>query len=345
MSAEGFQPTLPYEAIDLAPFRHLPEACWSAELYHVDALIEAVVSRHCRDLLESIPAQQVHPDRRAAYAWLGRRVAQSPEVLGSPVGEGPTFDLIQLAYQHYPAWLRGQVEAREVLFSRSALALWEAYFDNANPSYAPVNRLGAAAVAGLAADPKRILEVGAGCGSGTEALLDELAGQINSYCATDVSPVFLSRARQRLGQRYPVPIQFQRLDLNLPSAAQSLEHPEQGYDLIYAVNTLHTVRDLLFSLRELGGLLSSDGTLALVEGVRPQPQKAVAIEFLFQLTPEFHSIRTDPQFRPSGGFLYHGAWRVALALAGFSSVQYQPDMSDAITAYPSYSMAAILAQR
>jgi len=350
----AFAPAVPYDQLELNPFRELPPAVWSRELYLADALVDAMVTLRCREILGRIDPRRLPDSRQFALRWMRQRIEDGPLdwsedallAAAETVRAGPTFALIDLAARNYAGWLSGDVDGNAVLFSREALALWEAYFNNDNVAYGPVNELGAEAVA-RATDgrPLRILEVGTGCGSGSEALLTRLAGQVRSYCATDAAPVFLARARRRIGQRFPDPISFARLDLNLPLSAQGLAIPAAGFDLIYAVNTLHAVRDLLFSLRELGGLLASDGILALAEGVRPRRDYSVPIEFLFLLTSEFGSVQIEPDFRPRGGFLYHDDWRVALARAGFSSVRFTPDMPAAIAAYPTYAMAAVIARR
>ncbi|MBI3725692.1 hypothetical protein HY251_17330, partial [bacterium] len=102
--------------------------------------------------------------------------------------------------------------------------------------------------------------------------------------------------------------------------------------------------DLVASLRELRGALREGGRIVLAEGIRPTPGFPVAIEFVFQLTNEFRSFRPEPGLREQGGFLHWRDWERALERAGYARARFVPDLEEAIRAYPSYSMAAIVAE-
>jgi SAM-dependent methyltransferase len=303
---------------------------------------------------------------------------EAPEKLRSEIlAEDPqvaaNLDLIDAAAEGYPAFLRMVREGSAVLFSSRTLPLWERYFSNQNPVYAASNLLGAhAAALALAGGPARVLEVGGGLGSGAEALLERLlsaepAGEaarrpvpaspgapaapasstsrrIARYLFTELSPGFLRRAQDRLLARFPgVGLEFLPLDLNRGLAGQGAA--KGSFDLVYAVNTLHVVRDLVVSLNELCASLVPGGLLVLVEGVRPSAGHPLYIEFVFQLLREFREFRRDPDCRPHGGFLEWSHWEGALKRAGFEEVRAVPDLEAAARAYPEYAMAAILARK
>lgn len=341
-----FQPAIAHGDVDLAPFRELPPETWSEDLHRVHSLVEALVDRYAFDILRELGAGAVHPSRGRAMEWLQarlatRRLAEPPwsldELARAAAAEerlaGPTFALLSRVARAYPGFLRGEVDGKDVLFDREALGLWQAYFSNENLPYAVVNRLGAwAAARETDGRALRVLEVGAGCGSGTEALLGEIAPRVREYWFTEASPSFLRRGQELVSRRFPgVPAIFRRVDLDRALGEQGV--PPGGFDLAYAVNTLHAVKDVRASLAELRGALAPGGVLALVEGVRSDPGRPVAIEFVFVLAPEFR------------GFLHWPRWRELLEESGYTRVRYVPDLAAATRAVPTYAMAAILAWR
>jgi SAM-dependent methyltransferase len=260
----------------------------------------------------------------------------------------PALDVIDAAACGYPEFLRGRKDGGAVLFDPARPGLWERYFDNANPVYAAGNTLAAHAAAAalggrLAAGGLRILEVGAGCGSAAEALLDRLGGSVSSYTGSDLSPGFLRKARERLEarRRAGLELRFRILDLDRPAAEWGL--PRRSFDAVLAVNVLHSVRDLVASLRGLEGLIVPDGSLVLGECVRPERGRPVHPEFVFQLLEAFRGPLLDPEVRPEPGFLDAPSWRAALERAGFRAVRFIPEFEAAVAAYPEHSLAAITA--
>ncbi|MCA8924132.1 MAG: methyltransferase [Planctomycetes bacterium] len=309
----------------------------------------------------------VPDDRAAAYHWLWRRLACEGRVVGDVAEEvtdvlapeldpaslaaacaqrgerlGPTLALIEHVAAHYPAWLRGEVEGRQVLFSREGAALWEAFFDNANPVTRAVNALGAAVVAReVSGELEQVLEVGGGCGGGAELLLAALGERARRYRFTDVAPVLLSRGRKRLRARCPArEVEAGLLDLDRPLGEQGVA--PASLDLIYAVNTLHAVADLPASLGELYRALRPGGTLALVESLPPGGAASVGLEFVFQLAPGFLEVRDA--VRPHGGFLPWSAWRPALEAAGFRAACV-PEPDAATAAYPRFAVGVLLGRK
>jgi len=306
-------------------------------------------------------------ERARGYHWLWRRLAAAGLVVGDVAEEvqdvvapeldpddlaaacaarterlGPTLALIDHVVAHYPAWLRGEVEGRQVLFSREALGLWEAFFANANPVTLAVNALGAGVCATqITGEGLAVLEVGGGCGGAAELLLRDLGERVGRYRFTDISPVLLSRGRKHLRASVPErEVEAGRLDLDQPLAGQGVE--PSSFDLIYAVNTLHAVADLPRSLGELHAALRPGGTLALVESLPPRGPASVGLELVFQLAPGFLEV-ADP-LRPHGGFLGWDVWRAALEQAGFQA-ECVPDPAAAAAAYPNWAMGVLLARK
>jgi SAM-dependent methyltransferase len=319
----------------------------------------------------------VAPDRASAWDWIARMVRDSVRVgryvgleedLGAAVAPGrgtgplrerilredaalaPALELIEAAAAGYPEFLRGERDGGSILFDAAAPARWDHYFDNANPIYAPGNTLAAEAAA-LALEARgmssgvRVLEVGAGCGSAAEALLRRAGAAVGRYVLTDISPNFLRKARERASAAAPSGgprIEYRLLDLNRPAESWGVERGAS--DIVYAVNVLHSVRDLRASLEGIRGLLAPGGLLVLGECVRPARGKPVHPEFVFQLLDEFRSPLLDAESRPEPGFLDAASWRTSLDRAGFGRVRFIPEFEPAVAAYPEHSIAAITAE-
>ncbi len=92
-----------------------------------------------------------------------------------------------------------------------------------------------------------VLELG--CGTGSTALV--LAGGVESYLATDVSPEMISIAKSKHADK-PVPgLTFETATAETVAGT--------GYDAILGFNYLHLVRDLPGTLRRIHDLLNDGG--------------------------------------------------------------------------------------
>jgi SAM-dependent methyltransferase len=261
-----------------------------------------------------------------------------------------SLDLLDHAASVYPAVARGEQSGDQSLLGPKGIALWLNYFHNDNLTYAVNNWVGAVLAANcLSSRPKlRILEVGAGAGSGTEALLRwfEERGflpRIERYLVTEPNAFFRRRAQRDLANRYPgVPLEWGTLNLDLGWSDQGVASGE--FDLVYAVNVLHVAKDLLFSLSEARTTLTSDGWLVIGECLRPYPNQPIYPELMFQNLESFIDVQTQPDFRPSPGFLTGEQWRRAFAHAGFKRAEVAPDIEKIRDICPHFFTGAICGQ-
>src|SRR5262249_17616839 len=132
--------------------------------------------------------------------------------------------------------LRGQADPLALLFPGGSLADAERLYRDSPPAKA-YNGLIAeifGTIGRQANPPLRVLEIGAATGSTTSHLLSRLPEQVD-YTFTDVSPLFLQRAREKFGQR-PF-MRFELLDISREPAAQGFA--AGGFDVILAANVLH----------------------------------------------------------------------------------------------------------
>ncbi|KAB7846951.1 type I polyketide synthase [Streptomyces mobaraensis] len=158
--------------------------------------------------------------------------------------------------------------------------------------------------------PLRVLEVGAGTGGTTAALLPLLPPERTRYVFTDVSPAFLTRAEHRFAA-YDF-LTFRTLDLDADPAAQGL--PEGGFDVVVAANALHTARSVEAAVRNVAALAAPNGLLLAVESHDP-----------YVLAPLFGALdtfwdRTDHHERPHSPLLTADRWAALFTRCGFTDV-------------------------
>jgi SAM-dependent methyltransferase len=233
----------------------------------------------------------------------------------------PVFTLIDEAAALYPRVARGEVNGDRALLMKASL--WVAYFDNRNGYYALNNRVVAPAVAARAVGPARVLEVGAGLGSASEAVLARLPA-VERYHVTEPLPFFRKRAERTLRAAHPgVALEFGALDVNGRWAEQGVR--AAGHSLVIGVNVFHLARNLVATLREAFEALEPGGWLVAGEAIRPHPHACVGAELPFQILQSYHAVETDPELRPTPGFLTAEGWTEALRRAGFSEIALVPD--------------------
>src|SRR4051812_6084118 len=259
----------------------------------------------------------------------------------------PSYQIATLAAAQYPAVLRGKTSGEQAMFGAEGISAWARYFSNDNPLYAISNAIGAlAAREALAGNDIAVLEIGGGLGSGADALIGRFrdAGrQIRQYHFTEISPLFLKRAQRTLGARHPAcPLLFAPLDIDRPFGEQGVK--AGTYTMVYGVNVLHVARDLAATFGELKRALAPGGMLVMSECMRPFTGQPLHVEFVFNLLSSFRDPMLVPDWRPNGGFLTPEQWRAALSANGFADVQIFPDVAAIREAYPSFSIAAIVAR-
>ena len=155
----------------------------------------------------------------------------------------------------------------------------------------------------------RILEVGAGTGGATAALLDALPEGAARYCFTDLSQLFLAAAAKRFAR---ADLQFARLDIEQDPQPQGFA-PE-SLDLIVAANVLHATSDVRQSLAHIRGLLAPGGVLVLVETTEARRW----VDIVFGLTEGWWRF-ADRDLRPDHPLLSRTRWLEVLAEAGFTA--------------------------
>lgn len=261
-------------------------------------------------------------------AWVVRQTparADTGLLLARLRAEHPDFELEYKVMERcglgQAAVLRDEVNPVQLIFPendfQSVADLYTSSF-----SFGKYNRIlravFSAAVRTLPEDrPLRVLEVGAGTGGTTGYILPELPADRAVYVYSDVTQLFLAKARQRFAE-------FDFVDYRILDIEQDIE--AQGFDLHYfdiviASNVLHATADLRATLGNVERLLTSRGQLVITEATVPTHW----VDLSFGMTDGWWAFN-DHELRPSYPLLSDAAWRDFLPTAGFGDVRTFSDM-------------------
>ncbi len=213
--------------------------------------------------------------------------------------------------------LRGAQDVLPLLFPQGSLSATEDLYAR-SPYARAFNALAAQAVARhVPADgPVRILEIGAGSGATTAAVLPHLPGDRAVYTFTDLSPLFLEKARAAFHDTNFM--RYQILDIGKDPQAQGFA--ERSFDIVLAANVFHATGDLRQTVENARKLLAPGGLLVLLEGIR----KESWVDLTFGLTEGWWQFK-DAGLRPDYPLLSRDSWLRLLAQAGFAEVTSLPD--------------------
>lgn len=262
----------------------------------------AVVDRHRAlfDHLSSQPRSGADPEVVAAE-FRGRHPTEATE-----------FDLVDRCGRALVEVMTGRLEPLELLFPGGDQSGAEQLY-RSTPVAELANAVVADAVAALATGRElRILEVGAGTGATTDAVLDALGQAATSYTMTDVAPTFVARAADRYAGRAGIDCRV--LDIERDPGTQGFA--VGGYDLVIAANVVHATTEVGATLGHLRRLLAPGGHLILLEASGQRPW----VTTTFGLTEGWWRF-TDGELRSDGPLLAGDRWLAALDAAGFDQAR------------------------
>ncbi|MDE0622075.1 MAG: beta-ketoacyl synthase N-terminal-like domain-containing protein, partial [Bryobacterales bacterium] len=260
----------------------------------------------------------------------GWHVAAAPEApAGSEAGGGDSaaasieLGVLRRCGESLADVLRGRADALDLLFGGDPGA---ASLYRESPAMRAMNGMVAdavrAAIAGLPdGRPLRVIEVGAGTGATTGALLEVVPAGRTEYTFTDISTAFFPDAERRFGER-GVDLRFLALDIERDPADQ--EFALHGYDLVVAANVLHATRDLGATLAHCRHLLAPSGVLMAVE----ETARKEWLDLTFGLLPGWW--RFQDAYRSDHALVPSPVWRQALTDAGFEETSLVEDPSGAL---------------
>ena len=290
--------------------------------FTVDDLIESGVLPRHRDLLRLFASlQEEHGLLRTDLAgrWeLTRTDFDVEALMCRMVRDLPAYCTEIALYthnaDHIGELLRGTMDPLEALVSDGGMDRLEDFFSTA-PGTHHLNRTAQALVRAIVSRwpkerPLRVLEIGAGTGGTTRALLPLLPPERTRYTFTDVSALFCVRAEKRLAAFDFV--EYRTFDLNGDPAEQGFT--DGGFDLVVAANALHTARDLTRALSTVRRLLAPGGQLLAVETHNP-----LLMVPLFGFMEAFWDV-TDHDLRPETLLLPAHRWPRLLRDTGYTDI-------------------------
>ena len=268
-------------------------------------LLAPMLERHGLLTTASDGRWRLAPDRPTAESALRELTAEAPAIAA---------EIALTAHQarRLGAVLRGTEDSLGLLLAEPSARMLEQYYD-VGPTCRFHNRVARTLVEEMvrhwpAGRPLRILEVGAGTGGTTAALLPVLPADRTHYCFSDVSSAFFARAQSRFAAHDFV--DYRTLDLDADPAGQ--DFTEGGFDLVVAAYSLHTAKDVERGLRHLAALLAPGGRLLGIE-----VHDAELIAPIFGTLDSFHH-HTDTALRPDSPLLPRDRWPALLERAGFT---------------------------
>ena len=192
-----------------------------------------------------------------------------------------------------------------------------------SPPARTYNELVAATVDAIAsqwnrARPLRILEIGAGTGSTTAFVLPRLSNLNVEYTFTDVSPLFLNRAREKFAD--VAVMRYALLDISSNPQAQGI--PAAHFDIVIGANVMHATPDLLRTMTHVRALLVPDGSVVLLEGTTQQRFGDLTVGLL-----DGWWAFTDTE-RRSYALMPRPQWLALLREAGFTSPEVIVEAED-----------------
>lgn len=158
--------------------------------------------------------------------------------------------------------------------------------------------------------PLRVVEIGAGTGGTSTAILPVLRGRCSEYVYSDISPAFLARAAERF-REYPF-LRTAAFDVERRNDEQGL--PEGHFDLVIAANVLHATEDIRVAVANAGRLARPGGLLLFIEGTRAERW----VDVTFGMTDGWWKFNDD--LRSGSPLLGVQAWTELLRSIGASEV-------------------------
>ncbi|KAL6232126.1 hypothetical protein BDW75DRAFT_247403 [Aspergillus navahoensis] len=172
----------------------------------------------------------------------------------------PGGKMSAVVYENLNAFIRGEKSLLEELRKDNVLTR----FYEEDTSIAVMNEaLGKLVSQMVFRYPRmKILEIGAGTGSATRAILSRIGLACHSYTFTDISVAFFEDAKVAL-EPYEDRMIYKALDIERDPIEQGFE--EHSYDLIVASNVLHATKFMKPTMDRVRRLLKPGGYLALQE--------------------------------------------------------------------------------
>jgi len=176
------------------------------------------------------------------------------------------------------------------------------------------------------------MEIGAGTGGTTSSLLPGLSAGKTRYRFTDVSELFLDRAKGRFAA-FPF-MEYSRLDMDQGPMAQGYE--PGSFDVVVSANAVHASTNLRLALRRVRDLLAPGGVLVLVESTTHLAWFDMTTGLIEGWQHFTDDLRTDNPLLPPE------TWIMALHEEGFEAADAWPSAGSAASVLGQHLIVARL---
>ncbi|MEA5619315.1 SDR family NAD(P)-dependent oxidoreductase [Cronbergia sp. UHCC 0137] len=285
--------------------------------------LEALSLYYISQALQNIAAlsPKITPQHQRLYTYLlslitNQREYEKPQLSPSQQPQiTAELTLIERCGTNLAKVLQGECNPIDLLFPKGDLSTLTQLYQN-SPGAKVMNTLVEKAINSALeklppGEKVRILEIGAGTGGTTAYVLPELVNKSVEYVFTDISPVFLAKARQQFSEYNFV--NYQTLNIEQPLKNQDINL--QSFDIVIAANVLHATENLSHTITNVKSLIKNQGLFILLEGTVP----SIWIDLIFGLTEGWWRFQ-DHDLRPYHPLISTGTWQSLLKQHGFTSV-------------------------
>ncbi|KAL4864872.1 hypothetical protein BDV12DRAFT_200687 [Aspergillus spectabilis] len=166
----------------------------------------------------------------------------------------------------------------------------------------------------------KILEIGAGTGSATRAILEKIGRSYHSYTFTDISVGFFEEAKSAFSEHED---RFIYAPLNIENDPAGQNFEDHSFDLIVAANCLHATKSMNETMTHVRQLLKPGGYLVLLEITNTD---TIRTTFLMGGLEGWWAGENDG--RVWGPMLNVSSWEKLLCETGFGGIDLRIGLGD-----------------
>ncbi|OXG03683.1 ketoacyl-synthetase-like protein [Flavobacterium araucananum] len=239
----------------------------------------------------------------------------------------PHINFVTRCISAYPKILKGEIDPVAVVFqSGDLLELQKVYSED--PQLKELNRQIGNSISGYIQQKKgddaiRILEIGAGTGSTSYPVLEQLKSvdKTIEYYFTDVSLSFLKNAERKLQKEFPNVI-YKIFDVESSGLKQGLDY--EMFDIVIASNVLHATTSITNTLGNVNELLMPGGRLYVLELVKYSSLST----YTFGLLEGWWKFEDNQKRIEHSPLINIENWKIFIQKAGMEFSKLYPEVMD-----------------